>query len=97
MKSHLESMLYISQTERGYVGYISEYSRGKDRKRFKLMSKRTRKGDIFYVFYIQRPDAGKMLLHADVVYSKSTFEKRVRDLKIAYGIKEWAFVNLKEN
>lgn len=97
-------MLYSSTGEELYRGYVTEYD---GNVRYKLMSKLTKTGAIFYVFYEQFKESigfrrgddehergDKNILHADIVYSLSTFQRRLRDLKKAYGISSWAMVIL---
>jgi len=93
-KSHLVSMLYVSTGELLFKGYISEYRSGI---RYKLMSKLTKSGDIFYVFYRNSRSGAKTILHADVVYSPTTFRRRVRDLKQRYNLKDTLLVKLSNN
>ena len=90
-KSHLNPMLHVSTGEELFKGYISKYKRGV---RYKLMSKITKSGDIFYVFYRNLRAGAKTILHADVVYSPSTFKRRIRDLKQRYQMEEVAVVTL---
>lgn len=90
--NYLNAMLHSSIGEEPWRAYVSEYRRNI---RYKLMSKLTKSGDIFYVFYSQKgKSAYKEMLHADVVYSPSTFQRRLRDLKKVYGIKSWAVARL---
>lgn len=90
-KSHLNPMLHVSTGELLFKGYISEYQRGV---RYKLMSKLTKSGDIFYVFYRNHRSGAKTILHADVVYSPSVFRRRIRDLKQRYQMKNTVVVKL---
>jgi len=95
----LGAMLYISKGEEFFVGYISEYI---GKRRYKLMSKLTKSitmmgtysvgFPIFWVFYEQKRNGSKRILHCDLSYSDRTFRRRVEGLKKAYKIDEWEVV-----
>ena len=89
--SPLDCMLHISTGESGSRGYVSEYL---GNKRYKLMSKLCKEPYIFWVFYEQRKNGCKTILHSDVSYSDRAFRCRVAELKKVYGIKDFQLANL---
>ena len=103
-KDYFDGMLLSYHPKESlYMAYVSEPSGQLDWV-YKIMSKLTPQGHIMYVFYEQYSDIDvdspwygeriKEMLHADVVYSKSSFYRRVKKLKEAYGIKKFACANL---
>ena len=89
------AMLNCAPTEKLYKCYIFE---DEDGTIFKLMSKITRHGSIFYVLYDQWDDEDgfrwKDYVAADVVYSKRTFRRRIADLKRRYELRQVGLANL---
>lgn len=105
LKDYFAGMLMaMHPKEKLYRAYVSEPVGGPFDWVYKLMSKLTPQGHIMYVFYEQYTDTDvdsprygerlKHMLHADIVYSESSFYKRVLRLKKTYGIKKFVYVNL---
>ncbi len=88
-------MLRCTNTEKLYRCYIFE---DEEKTTYKLMSKITRHGAIFYVLYDQWDDEDgerwKYYVDADIVYSKRTFSKRIADMRKRFGLKLVGRVNL---
>lgn len=82
-------MLRVTRSEKTHKCYI--FSDLEDTT-FKLLSKLTRYGAIFYVLYYEEDESDgekcKFYVTADVVYSQRNFSRRINDLRRRFNLKK---------